>query len=303
MLYENILGTVGDTPLVRLNRINAGKNNTILAKLEYFNPGSSVKDRIGKAMVEDAEKRGVLRKGMVIVEPTAGNTGIALAIVAAVKGYRLKLLMPDSMSIERRKILKALGAELELTPAAKGMGYAVERAKEIAQSENGFMPNQFANMANPKIHEKTTAREIWKDTKGKLDVFVAGAGTGGTVSGVGKMLKRKNPSIRIIAVEPSKSPVLSGGGPSPHKIQGIGPGFVPEVFDRRVVDEIVAVSEEDAMKTARRLAREEGIFAGISSGANLAGALKVAENLEGKTIVVIIPDTGERYLSGELFEV
>lgn len=303
MLCENILDTVGNTPLVRLNRIGAGKNNVILAKLESFNPCSSVKDRIGKAMVEDAERRGVLRKGMVIVEPTAGNTGIALAMVAAVKGYRLKLLMPDSMSIERRRILKALGAELELTPAAKGMSYAVERAKEIAENENGFMPNQFENKENPKIHEKTTAREIWRDAKGKLDVFVAGVGTGGTVSGVGRFLKKKNPTVKVIAVEPSASPVLSGGSAKPHKIQGIGPGFVAKVFDGRTVDEIVTVEEDDAIRNARRLAKEEGILAGISSGANLAGALKVAERIEGKTIVVILPDTGERYLSGELFEV
>ncbi|MFH0817017.1 MAG: cysteine synthase A [Candidatus Micrarchaeota archaeon] len=303
MLYENILETVGNTPLVKLNRINVGKGNTILAKIEFFNPCGSVKDRIGKAMVEDAERRGVLKKGMRIVEPTSGNTGIALAMAAAVKGYKLTLTMPESMSIERRKILKAFGAELELTPKEKGMKGAIERAEEIAKETGAFMPQQFNNPANPEIHRRTTAEEIWKDTGGKVDFFVAGVGTGGTISGVGKVLKARKPEVRIVAVEPTNSPVLSGGKPGPHKIQGIGAGFVPGIFERGVVDEILRVEEKDAVEVARRLAREEGILAGISAGANVWGALKVASEIEGKTIVVVIPDTGERYLSSELFEV
>ncbi len=303
MMYESILDTVGNTPLVRLNRITAGNNNAILAKLEFFNPCSSVKDRIGKAMVEDAEKRGVLKKGMKIVEPTSGNTGIALAMVAAVKGYKLTLTMPESMSIERRKILKALGAELELTPNEKGMKGAVERAEELAKTEGYFMPQQFNNPANPEIHGRTTAEEIWRDTGGRIDIFVAGVGTGGTISGVGRVLKQRKPGVRIVAVEPANSPVLSGGKPGPHGIQGIGAGFVPGIFDRNVVDEILLASEKDAIETSRRLAREEGILAGISAGANLWGSLKIASELERKTIVVVIPDTGGRYLSSELFEV
>jgi len=303
MLYENILGTVGNTPIVKLNRITAGKGNTILAKLEFFNPCASVKDRIGKAMIEDAEKRGVLKKGMTIVEPTSGNTGIALAMVAAVKGYNLILAMPESMSIERRKILKALGAELELTPKEKGMRGAVERAEELAKKEGHFMPQQFNNSANPEVHRKTTAEEIWKDTNGEVDIFVAGVGTGGTISGVGRVLKARKPGVSVVAVEPENSPVLSGGKLGPHNIQGIGAGFVPGIFERGVVDEIIRVKDEDAIATSKRLAKEEGILAGISAGASLWGALRIASGVEGKTFVVIIPDTGERYLSSELFEV
>ncbi|MFH1448352.1 MAG: cysteine synthase A [Candidatus Micrarchaeota archaeon] len=303
MRYENILETIGDTPLVKLNRLHAGNNNTIFAKLESFNPCASVKDRICLAMIEDAERRGALKKGMLIVEPTSGNTGIGLAMAAAVKGYKLKLTMPESMSVERRRILLAFGAELELTPKEKGMKGAIEKAKELVKETNAFMPQQFSNPVNPEIHRRTTAEEVWRDTEGKVDVFVAGVGTGGTITGVGEVLKKRKPDVRIVAVEPSKSPVLSGGDPGPHKIQGIGAGFVPDVLEMKFIDEVVKVDDGDAFDTSRRLAKEEGILAGISAGANVWAALKIASELEGKRVVVIIPDTGERYLSGELFEV
>jgi cysteine synthase len=303
MLHENILGTVGNTPLVRLNRITAGKDNTILAKIEFFNPCSSVKDRIAKAMIEDAEERGVLKAGMTIIEPTSGNTGIGLAMVSAVKGYKLILTMPESMSIERRRILAALGAELELTPGGEGMRGAVERAEGLAKTEGFFMPQQFKNPANPETHARTTAEEIWRDTGGELDAFVAGVGTGGTITGVGRALKKRNPSVNVVAVEPADSPVLSGGKPGQHGIQGIGAGFVPEILGREAIDRVITVSSEDAARTARRLAGEEGIFAGISAGANVFASLQLAKGLEGKNVVTVIPDTGERYLSGDLFGV
>ncbi len=304
-IYENITKTVGGTPLVRLHKIKNGLPVDILVKVESFNPLSSVKDRIGVAMIEAAEKEGLINKETIIVEPTSGNTGIALAFVCAAKGYRLILTMPETMSMERRQLLSILGAELVLTEGAKGMKGAVEKAEEIAsQIKNSFMPQQFRNPANPEIHRLTTAEEIWKDTDGKVDYFVAGVGTGGTITGVGEVLKARQPSIKIIAVEPADSPVLLGGRPGPHKIQGIGAGFVPDVLNRLVIDEIIKVSHEDAGETARRLAREEGILAGISSGAALFAALEVARRreAEGKTLVVILPDTGERYLSTWLFK-
>lgn len=304
-IYEDITKTIGNTPLVRINKLSAGLEATILAKLESFNPLSSVKDRIGYAMIEAAEKAGRLKKGSVIVEPTSGNTGIALAFVAAAKGYRLILTMPDTMSIERRQLLKILGAELVLTEGAKGMKGAVEKAEELAKTIAGsFMPQQFNNPANPEVHRRTTAEEIWNDTDGKVDVFIAGIGTGGTITGVGEVLKKKKPSVRVIGLEPKDSPILSGGKPGAHKIQGIGAGFVPQVLDRETVDEIMTVSHEDAGAVARRLAKEEGIFVGISSGAAMWAALEVAKRKEsrGKTIVVILPDTGERYLSTWLFQ-
>ena len=304
-IFEDITKTVGNTPLVRLHRINQGLNADILAKIESFNPLSSVKDRIGVAMIEDAEANGLLNTDSVIIEPTSGNTGIALAFVCAARGYRLILTMPETMSMERRQLLNILGAELVLTEAAKGMKGAVEKAEELAKATpHSFMPQQFANPANPAIHRKTTAEEIWKDTDGKIDYFVAGIGTGGTITGVGEILKQKNPSIKIIGVEPADSPVLSGGKSGPHKIQGIGAGFVPDVLNRKIIDEIIVVKHEDAGLTARRLAKEEGILAGISSGAALWAALEVAgrKEAEGKTIVAILPDSGERYLSTWLFQ-
>ncbi|HQI00599.1 MAG TPA: cysteine synthase A [Deltaproteobacteria bacterium] len=305
MLFEDITKTIGQTPLVRINRMAEGSGATVLAKLEYFNPLSSVKDRIGVAMIDAAEKAGLVNKDTVVIEPTSGNTGIALAFVCAARGYRLIVTMPDTVSMERRRLLDILGAELVLTEGSKGMKAAMAKAEELShEMPNSFMPQQFNNPANPEIHRKTTAEEIWRDTDGKVDFFVAGVGTGGTVTGVGEVLKERKPAVKVIAVEPKDSPVLSGGKPGPHKIQGIGAGFVPNVLDRSVIDEITEVSSEDAGATARRLAREEGILCGISSGAAMWAALQVAKRPEaaGKTIVVIIPDTGERYLSTWLFQ-
>ncbi|MHB8093348.1 MAG: cysteine synthase A [Candidatus Aminicenantales bacterium] len=304
-IYESIVATVGGTPLVKLNRIAAGLPATVLAKVESFNPLSSVKDRIGTAMIADAEARGVLAKDSVIVEPTSGNTGIALAFVAAAKGYRLILTMPETMSIERRQLLAVFGAEVVLTPGPLGMKGAVAKAEEIAASlPNAVILQQFSNPANPEIHRRTTAQEIWADTGGVVDFLVAGVGTGGTITGISEALKKRKPSFRAIAVEPAGSPVLSGGAAGPHKIQGIGAGFVPAVYNPLVVDEIIKVREEDAGATARKLARLEGILAGISGGAALWAALEVAGRREnkGRTIVVILPDTGERYLSTWLFK-
>jgi cysteine synthase A len=299
-IFSDITKTVGNTPLVKINRLADGLNAVILAKLEFFNPLSSVKDRIGVAMIDDAQRRGVLTKDSVIIEPTSGNTGIALAFVAAARGYKLILTMPDTMSAERRQLLKILGAEIVLTDGAKGMRGAVEKAEELVKkTKNSFMPQQFNNPANPEIHRRTTAVEIWNDTDGAVDIFVAGVGTGGTITGVGEALKEKKPAVKIVAVEPKDSPVLSGGKPGTHKIQGIGAGFVPAVLDLKIVDEIIKVSNEDAGDITRELARQEGIFAGISCGAAMWAALEVAKRKEsaGKTIVVLLPDTGERYLS------
>lgn len=303
-IYEDITRTIGNTPLVRLNKINPYETE-ILGKLESFNPLSSVKDRIGVAMLDDAEEKGLIKKGSTIVEPTSGNTGIALAFVAACRGYKLILTMPDTMSLERRKLLKLLGAEIVLTPGAEGMKGAVEKAEEILKLTPGaFMPQQFKNPANPKIHRETTAEEILRDTEGKLDVFVVGVGTGGTLTGVASVLKRRIPSVKIVAVEPFDSAVLSGGKPGPHKIQGIGAGFIPDILDKNLIDEIIKVKNEEAKEATRELAKKEGILAGISSGAAVFAALEIAKKAENKSkrIVVILPDTGERYLSTDLFD-
>ncbi|GGI99168.1 cysteine synthase [Alicyclobacillus cellulosilyticus] len=304
-IANNITELIGRTPLVRLQRLSDQSGVEVLGKLEYFNPLGSVKDRIGLAMIEAAEQQGLIRAGSVIIEPTSGNTGIALAFVCAAKGYRCILCMPETMSIERRKLLSALGAELVLTDGAKGMRGAIEKAQELLETiPNAFMPQQFKNPANPEIHRQTTAEEIWEDTDGRVDILISGVGTGGTITGVAEVIKARKPSFQAIAVEPADSPVLSGGKPGPHKIQGIGAGFVPDVLNTSIYDEVVQVSNEDAFAAARKLAREEGIVVGISSGAALHAASVVANRPEnrGKTMVVILPDTGERYLSTPLFQ-
>jgi cysteine synthase A len=306
-LFDDITQTIGDTPLVRLNRMakEAGIKAEIYLKLEFFNPIASVKDRIGVSMIEALEEEGVLKAGTTLIEPTSGNTGIALAFVAAAKGYKLILCMPESMSIERRKMLALLGAQLELTPASKGMNGALARAKELVETIPGaIMPQQFENPANPEIHRKTTAEEIWNDTSGRVDAVVSGVGTGGTITGVGQVLKARKPSVRMIAVEPEDSAVLTGGPPGPHKIQGIGAGFVPAILDRAVIDEIITIGNETAFKTAREIALKEGIPVGISSGAAVAAALEVGarKDMAGKLIVTIIPSFAERYLSTALFD-
>jgi cysteine synthase A len=306
-IYQSITETIGDTPLVQLNRLAKAKNikARILAKLEFFNPIGSVKDRIGVSMIDAMEQSGAINAETVLVEPTSGNTGIALAFVAAARGYRLILVMPESMSIERRKMLALLGAELVLTPAAQGMRGAVGKAEEIVKElPNAIIPQQFRNPANPEVHRRTTAEEIWNDTKGEIDYFVAGVGTGGTITGVGQVLKPRKPSLKIVAVEPEDSPVLSGGQPGPHKIQGIGAGFIPDVLDRSVIDDVITVGNQSAFDNARLLARVEGIPGGISSGAAIAAALELAARpgMDGKTIVVIIPSFAERYISSALFE-
>jgi cysteine synthase A len=304
-IAEDVTKLIGNTPLVKLNRMTLGLEATVVAKLEFFNPLSSVKDRIGVSMIEAAERDRLIKKDTIILEPTSGNTGIALAFVCAAKGYKLVLIMPDTMSLERRGLLKALGAEIILTPGAEGMKGAVKKAEELAKSDSRYLiPQQFKNPANPEIHRKTTAEEIWKDTEGKVDILVAGVGTGGTITGISEVIKKRKPEFKAIAVEPKDSAVLSGGEAGPHKIQGIGAGFVPDVLRRDLVDEIIQVSNDDAAETARRLAKEEGIFVGISSGAAAWAAIEVGKRKENKNklIVVILPDTGERYLSTDLFK-
>ncbi len=303
-IYNDITEVIGKTPLVRLNRLSGSEDATILVKLEGKNPGGSVKDRICISMIRAAEAKGKLKPGGIIVEPTSGNTGIGLSLVGAALGYKVILTMPDTMSIERRKLLNAYGAEILLTPGEKGMRGAIEKAEElVAKNENYYMPQQFKNPANPEIHRLTTAVEILEDTDGKIDYFIAGVGTGGTLTGVGEILKDKNPAVKILAVEPLESAVLSGENPGPHKIQGIGAGFVPDVLSTELIDQVIKISGEEAVNTSRKLAREEGMLAGISSGAAVAAALKTARGIgKDKTIVVVAPDTGERYLSTELFE-
>ncbi|MEI6840949.1 MAG: cysteine synthase A [Methanomicrobiales archaeon] len=306
-IYDNVTATIGNTPLVRLNRVTRDSGATVVAKLESFNPLSSVKDRIGVAMIDDAERKGLIKKDTIILEATSGNTGIALAFVCAARGYKFTLVMPETFSVERRRLAKAFGAEIVLTPGPGGMKGAVATAAKMAEENPNyyFVPQQFDNLANPEIHRKTTAEEIWRDTDGKVDILVSGVGTGGTITGVADVIKKRKPSFRAIAVEPDASPVLSGGSPGAHRIQGIGAGFIPGVFRRDLVDEIILVKNEDAFETTRRLAKEEGMLVGISSGAATFAALAVAARPEnkGKLIVVILPDTGERYLSiPDLFE-
>ena len=306
-IAKKLTDLIGNTPLLELGNFGRDQEalGSIVAKLEYFNPGGSVKDRIGFSMIEAAEKAGLIDSDSVIIEPTSGNTGIALAFIAAAKGYRLILTMPETMSIERRNLLKALGAELVLTPGPEGMGGAIRKADELKESlPNAFVPQQFRNPANPDIHRRTTAEEIWNDTDGQVDIFVAGIGTGGTITGVGEVLKERNPNVRIVAVEPTDSPVISGGKPGPHKIQGIGAGFIPDILNKGVIDEIITVSNENAFRTGQDLARTEGLVVGISSGAAAWAALQLARRPEnqGKRIVVILPDTGERYLSTLLYQ-
>ena len=305
-IYQGTLGLIGNTPLVEVTNIEkeVGLEATVLVKLEYFNPAGSVKDRIAKAMIEDAEEKGLLKEGSVIIEPTSGNTGIGLASIAAVKGYRIILTMPETMSVERRNILKAYGAEIVLTEGVKGMKGAIEKADELAKEIPGsYIPGQFVNPANPEVHRKTTGPEIWKDTDGEVDLFIAGVGTGGTLTGVGEYLKSQNPDVKIVALEPASSPVLSTGKGGPHKIQGIGAGFVPDVLNTTVYDEIFTVENDDAFATGKLLAKKEGILVGISSGAALYGAIELAKRPEnkGKTIVALLPDTGDRYYSTPLF--
>ena len=305
-IYEKITDLIGSTPLVKLNNYSAARQleATVFAKVEFFNPAGSVKDRIAKAMLDDAEEKGLLNKDSVIIEPTSGNTGIGLASVAASRGYKVILTMPETMSVERRNLLKAYGAQLVLTEGAKGMKGAIEKAKELAaETPNSFIPSQFTNPANPAVHRRTTGPEIWADTEGKVDIFVAGVGTGGTVTGVGEYLKSQNPNIKVVAVEPATSPVLSKGTPGPHKIQGIGAGFVPDTLNTGVYDEIITVANEDAFATGKALAREDGILVGISSGAAVFAATELAKRPEnkGKIIVALLPDTGERYLSTPMF--
>ncbi|MDD3988107.1 MAG: cysteine synthase A [Candidatus Omnitrophica bacterium] len=304
-IKSSISKTIGNTPLVRLNKLSSGLEATIYAKLEFFNPLSSVKDRIGVAMIEDAEKKGLLKNGSVIIEPTSGNTGIALAFVAAEKGYRLILTMPETMSVERRQLLRALGAEVVLTEGSKGMKGAIEKAEDLMRIiPDSYIPQQFNNPANPRVHRETTAEEIWRDSEGNVDIFIAGIGTGGTITGVGEVLKERRPSVKIVGLEPKDSPILSQGKSGQHKIQGIGAGFIPKVLNLSIIDEIMQVRHEDAGEIARRLAKEEGIFAGISSGAAVWASLEVARRKEskGKIIVTVLPSTGERYLSTWLYE-